>query len=95
MDNKHNWSLHISNNLNKMNRPSGALRFLRRRLDEKNVVKVLTSQYYGMFFYSCQAWLGRHTRKMDIRKISSIHYRLLRIAKTDWKQRKKYMSYTT
>ena len=42
----------------------------------------MTSQYYG-----CQAWLGRHTRHMDLRKLNGMHYRLLRIVKMDWKQK--------
>jgi len=39
-----------------------------------------------MCYYAAPAWLGRHTRTMDIRKLNSLHYRLLRTALGDWKQ---------
>ena len=81
------WSQHISTTINKMNRLTGALKFLRRRLTEKQFLTVMTSQYYGMCYYGCQAWLGRHTRYMDLRKLNGMHYRLLRIVKMDWKQK--------
>ncbi len=87
MDNKLTWSDHISKTLNKMNQLNGALRFLRRRLNERQFTNVLTSQYYGMCYYGCQAWLGRHTRHMDLKKLNSMHYRLLQIIKRDWKQK--------
>jgi hypothetical protein len=66
---------------------TGALKFLRRRLPEDKFLSVLTSQYYGTCYYACQAWLGAHTRKMDIRKLNGMHYKLLRIAKNDWKNK--------
>ncbi len=66
LDERLSWSPHISKTINKMNQLSGALKFIRRRLDEDQFIKVLTSQYYGMCYYGGQAWLGRHTRKMDI-----------------------------
>ena len=32
-------------------------------------------------------WLGWHTRKADIRKLNSLHYRLLRTVECDWRCR--------
>ena len=79
-------SSHISKTINKMGRLTNGLKFLRKRLGEKQFLKVLTSQYYGTCYYACQSWLGAHTRK-DIRKLDSMHYRLLRIAKQDYKRK--------
>ena len=87
MDEKQSWSSHISKAINKMGRLTNGLKFLRKRLDEKQFLKILTSQYYGTCYYACQSWLGAHTRKKDIRKLDSMRYRLLRIAKHDYKRR--------
>jgi hypothetical protein len=87
MDNRLAWTSHIHKTINKLGRLTGSLKFLRRRLTEPQFMKVLTSQYYGICFYNNQAWLGEHTRKSDIRKLDSTHYRLLRLAKCDYKRR--------
>jgi len=34
-------------------------------------------------------WLGSHTKIADIRKLNSVHYKLLRIVENDWKKRKR------
>lgn len=89
MDDKMTWSRHIASNINKLNRFTGSLRFIRGRLSEEQFLQVLTSQYYGTCYYGAPAWLGSHTRKMDIRKLNSLHYRLLRTAVCDWKNKNK------
>jgi hypothetical protein len=87
LDSRMTWSTHISKTINKMNQLIGSLRFVRRRLTKSQFLKVLTSQYYGTCYYACQAWLGPHTRKMDLRKLNSMHYKLLRISEYDWKNK--------
>jgi len=87
MDNALSWSKHISLTINKLSRMTGALKFIRRRLTQDQFLKVLTSQYYGTCYYACQAWLGTHTLKMDLRKLNAMHYKLLRITTGDWKSR--------
>jgi hypothetical protein len=85
MDNRLSWSLHINATINKLCRLTSALKLLRNRLSKPQFLQVLTSQYYVACYYGCQSWLGWHTRKMDICKLNSLHYRLLRIAERDWK----------
>jgi len=84
MDESLTWSPHISSVISKFSL-TGGLKYLRRVLTEEQFLKVLTSQYYGICYYGSQVWLGNHTRKMDLKKVESIHYRLLRIAKRDYK----------
>jgi hypothetical protein len=81
------WSHHISNTVNKLSRLTGGLKFLRNRLTMEQFVKVMTSQYYGTGYYTCQAWLGPHTRKSDLKKLEGMHYKLLRVTVRDWKNR--------
>ncbi|NBR26721.1 MAG: hypothetical protein EBU08_23690, partial [Micrococcales bacterium] len=87
MDEKLTWSEHISKTINKMKRLTSGLYYLRRRLTEEQFIQVMTSQYYGMTYYGCQAWLGSHTRKMDLKKLDSLHYKMLRIVKKDYKRK--------
>ena len=84
MDSRLNWSEHISATVNKMNKFTGALKFIRKRLNEKQFLQVLTSQYYGTCYYGSPVWLGSHTRVMDIRKLNGLHYRLLRSTIENW-----------
>ena len=39
----------------------------------------------ALYTIASPAWLGWHTRQMDIRKLTSLHYRLLRTAVCDYK----------
>ena len=87
MDGQLTWSEHIAKNINKLNRLTGALKFVRVRLTRDQFLQVLTSQYYSTCYYGAPAWLGSHTRKMDIRKLNNLHYRLLRTAVCDWKHK--------
>ena len=81
------WSSHISKTINKLNRLTSGLKFIRRRLTEEQFLKVLTSQYYGICYYGSPVWLGSHTRRMDMRKLTSVHYRLLRTTKLDTRRK--------
>jgi hypothetical protein len=85
LDSRMSWSEHISKTINKMNSLTGALKFLRTRLTQKQFLQVLTSQYYSACYYGSPVWLGCHTKKIDLNKLNSLHYRLLRIAACDWK----------
>jgi len=85
MDHRLTWSYHIAQNINKMNRLTGALQYVRQRVTKGQFLTIMTSQYYSSCFYACQAWLGHHTRYQDLRKLNSLHYRLLRTAVNDWK----------
>ncbi len=89
MDYSLSWSPHIATTLNKLARMTGALKFLRNCLTKQQFLTVITSQYYGICYYASQAWLGPHTRKMDLRKLNSMNYKLLRIASRDWRNKAK------
>jgi hypothetical protein len=86
MDKKLSWSEHIAKTVNKLNGLTGALKFVRKRLTRQQFLQVLTSQYYGTCYYASPVWLGLHTKKIDIKKLTSLHYRLLRTVIGDWKQ---------
>jgi len=83
------WKTHIDKTVTKVSRLGSGLKFLRRRLNKKHFINAVTSQFYGLLYYGCQVWLGPHTRASSIRKLNSIHYRLLRVVEQDWKKKKK------
>lgn len=57
LDNRLTWYNDISKTVNKLSRLMNGLKFIRKRLTEQQFIKVLTSQYYGMCYHGCQAWL--------------------------------------
>ncbi len=89
LDDRLTWTQHISKTIGKLCSLTSGLKFLRRKFNIDQFLRILTSQYYGLGYYACQAWLGPHTRKADVKKLESVHYRLLRIATRDYKMRTK------
>jgi len=82
-----NWTPHVETTIKKMNRLTHGLRFLRKRLTEDQFMKATTSQFYGLFYYGSQVWLGHHTPKKLIHQLDRVHYKVLRIVKNDWKRK--------
>jgi len=79
MDEKLSWDYQVLHVISKMNPLSSRLKFLRKRLSRNLVIKATTSQLFGLMCYGCHAWLGRHTRVSQLKKLNAQHYRLLRI----------------
>jgi len=88
-DQQMDWNSHVNKAVNKVNRLTAGLKFLRKRLSKQQFLNAVTSQYYGLLYYGCQVWLGQHTRSSNIRKLNSVHYRVLRVVENDWKKKKK------
>jgi len=40
-----------------------------------------------MLYYGAQVWLGERTPKSHLKKLTSLHYRLLSIVKNDWRNK--------
>lgn len=85
-DSKLNWSRHVTHVINKSHRLNSALKFIRKKLNMEQFLKVLTCQYYSTCFYGCGAWLHGDTSYADIRKLNALHYRSLRIATQDYRK---------
>jgi len=88
-DEKLSWTPQIKTTINKISRLTSGLKFLRKRLSKRSFLKATTSQFYGLLYYGSQVWLGSHTKVADIRRLNSVHYKLLRIVENDWKKRKR------
>jgi len=86
---KLSWTPQIRSTVNKITRLTSGLRFLRKRLSKRSFLEATMSQFYSLLYYGSQVWLGSHTKVADIRKLNSVHYKLLRIVENDWKKRKR------
>jgi len=85
-DEKLTWETQITNVVNKMTRLTSGLKFLRKKLTKQQFLKATTSQFFGLMYYGCQVWLGEHTRISQVKRLNSLHYKLLRIAENDWRR---------
>jgi len=88
-DEKLSWTPQIKTTINKISRLTSGLKFLRKRLSKRSFLKATISQFYGLLYYGSQVWLGSHTKVADIRRLNSVHYKLLRIVENDWKKSKR------
>lgn len=80
------WRPHIDKTIKNMCKITHGLKFLRKQLIEQQFIRATTSQYYGMLYYGAQVWLGDHTPRSHLKKLTSIHCRLLRIVKNNWQR---------
>jgi len=85
-DSKLSWTPQVDNVLKKAKKLNSALKFMRSRLTIKQFLRVVTSQFYSVCLYGCAAWLNDTTNFKDIRRLNSIHYRVLRIAVQDYRR---------
>jgi len=69
-----------------MTRLTSGLKFLRKKLTKQQFLKATMSQFFGLMYYGCQVWLGEHTRMSQVKRLNSLHYKLLRIAENDWRR---------
>jgi len=53
-------------------------------LPKKQYINATTSQFYGLIYYGSQV-----TPMYLVKKLKSVHYRVLRIAAKDWKTKEK------
>jgi len=83
------WKPQVDKVICQASKLSYGLKFLKKRLNQKQFLQATTSQFYGLVYYGSPVWLGSHLKKKELNRLTSLHYRLLRIATNDWKKRKK------
>ncbi len=60
-----------------------AFKFLRKYLTESQFLKAASANYYGSVYYAANVWF--HCTLKSLRnKLTSVHFRLLRVAKKDY-----------
>jgi len=87
-----NWNTHVQNQTNKTNRLISSIKFLGKWLKTEDLLKVITSKYYGTMYYAAPVWMAPTMSYQTLKQLNRQHYRALRAA---YKDRKCEMSKET
>jgi len=82
------WDAQAEHTLSKSKKLLSAFRFLRKYLTEEQFLKAASANYYGSVFYSSIVWY-QNLKQTHKNKLNSIHFRMLRTAKKDYKMKLK------
>jgi len=83
------WSKQISSQINKTNRLISSVRHLGRWLKDDDLLKVITSKYFGTIYYAAPVWMTTTLDNKSYKMLNRQHYRALRAV---YKDRKCIMS---
>ncbi len=78
------WDAQAENVTAKSKKLFSALRFLRKYLTETQFLKAASANYYGSVFYASCIWYQSLKQKQKS-KLTSTHFRMLRVAKRDYR----------
>lgn len=80
------WDSQAELAINKSKKLLSAFRFLRKYLTESQFLKAASANYYGSVYYASSVWF-QNTKAIFKTRLNSIHFRLLRTAKRDFKMK--------
>ncbi len=86
-DNNLRWDTQVDSIIKKANSKISVLKKLRSKFTQQQFLQILTSQFFSIIFYCSDVWLTTSTSQKLWTVINSIHYKSLRIAVCDHKQR--------
>jgi hypothetical protein len=78
------WDTQANNAINKSKKILSSFRFLRKYLTESQFLKAASANYYGSVYYGASVWFNS-LKAIYKKKLNSLHFRLLRTAKRDYK----------
>lgn len=87
LDYKLNWSQHIVEVRNKILKLLNGLKIIRRKLDLKQTMTIVTSQVFSILYYASPVWLTPAVSKQTIKEVEKLHFKSLRIVTRDYRQR--------
>jgi hypothetical protein len=77
------WDVQAEHAITKSKKLLFAFKFLRKYLTESQFLKAASANYYGSVYYAANVWF--HCTLKSLRnKLTSVHFRLLRVAKKDY-----------
>jgi len=77
------WNSHVANLVKKSQRMISGLKIIRSKMNQEQIMKVITSQYFGALYYGISVWYDALLKK-DKQKLDVLHYKALRVAVKDW-----------
>jgi len=82
------WTTHLEQISRRLSPKLSMLKKIRKNLDLQQFLKIATSQLFSVLYYASQLWMNETLCATGWKKLRSIHYRILRAAVRDFKQRK-------
>jgi len=86
IDKNLDWNSHINALQRRFSTMMSGLRIIARKLDQSQMLKVVTSQVFSILYYSSQVWLTTELSSKNLRKLESMHYAALRLSMKDYKK---------
>ena len=82
------WTDHVDKVMRKASGLLGRLRFMKKKLNKEQTVKVITSYYFPRVYYGAETWMNNASLTSDEwRLLNTSHYKALRIAVGDFKRK--------
>jgi len=78
------WDAQAEHSISKSKKLLSAFRFLRKYLTEKQFLKAASANYYGSVYYAASVWF-HNLKQSQKKKLTAVHFRMLRTAKRDFK----------
>jgi len=79
------WNLHIEQMKKKVQPKLSILKKIRKNIDTSQFLKLATAQIYSQMYYASQVWMNETLGSDGLKKLRSLHYRILRAAVRDCK----------
>jgi len=87
IDDKLKWDSHVKELRKRIVRIINGLKIIRRKLALKQAINVVTAQALSILYYASPAWLTPNIGKKELKDIEKIHFKALRVAVCDFRQR--------
>jgi len=86
-DNSLSWRAHVDSLKKKIAKVNGGIKLIRRKLNFKQTLVIVTAQVLSILYYASAVWLTPHIAKAELKRIESMHYRCVPITIRDFRQR--------
>ncbi len=83
------WDQHLAVQLPKSHAKLSLLKKIQNTLTSEQFIKIATSQVFSTIYYASPVWLNTTLSSKLWKKVTSFHYRVMRVACNDHKARKK------
>jgi len=87
IDDRLKWDAHVRELRKRIVKITSGLKLIRRKLNLKQAINVVTAQALSILYYASPSWLTPNIGKRELIDIERIHFKALRVAVCDYRQR--------
>jgi len=87
LDAKLKWDSHIAQLRKRITRVLNGLKIIRRKLNFKQAITIVTTQALSILYYASSAWVTPSIGRKEMNALESIHFKALRVVVNDYRQR--------